>query len=165
MAAHPKIFMGLALIHFQENWLLSKLTYQFDIYLHSNYYWLNIKGCAYQRTNFSMSKLSKSLCNVLASQISHQKQPWSEKILQMSEMYKIWIQNTTSSGWTCQVISYDKGQKVQQCQWWPYTSNMWALWTSFSEKSPMPRKRCLNYLFNMPKTNEYKIISGPSTIP
>ena len=87
-----------------------KLIYQFDIYLHSNYYWLNIKGCAYQRTNFSMSKLSKSLCNFLASQISHQKQPWSEKILQMSEMYKIWIQNTPSSGWACQVISYDKGK-------------------------------------------------------
>ena len=64
-----------------------KLTYRFYIYLHSNYYWLNIKGCAYQRTNFSMSKLSKSLCNVMASQISHQKQSWSEKIIQMSEMY------------------------------------------------------------------------------
>ena len=77
-----------------------------------NYYWLNIKGCAYQRTNFSMSKLSKSLCNFLASQISHQKQPWSEKILQMSEMFKIWFQNTSSSGWACQVFSYDKGRNT-----------------------------------------------------
>ena len=59
-----------------------------------------------------MSKLSKSLCNVLASQISHQKQPWSEKILQMSEMFKIWFQNTSSSGWACQVFSYDKGRNT-----------------------------------------------------
>ena len=55
VAAHPKIFMGLALVHFQKYWLLSRyLKYQFNyVRLWKSVFWatvftLHIKHHLYQ---------------------------------------------------------------------------------------------------------------------